>query len=169
MQRAGSTLQFQIAAHIAEAAGIGTRHAHIAPQHIPHLLAHRHAQPLKVIKTHVFTDQIHEEFRTGHALGLYIYRDLRDVIVSFMHKDALPFDEAWVLRRLEHNLAWFYQWTAQPRLLLSRYETVFNHLPAEVARIAAHLNVPLTPTDCDLIAAQYGLEQQLETIAQAVK
>lgn len=168
MQRAGSTLQFQLAAHLVEAAGRGQRMEWAAPDQLPAVLRqHARSRDLLVVKTHVFTDAVEAEFRAGRAYGVYCYRDIRDVIVSIIHKESKPFDAVWVADRVASNLKWYAQWTRQPRTLVTRYETLIADIPAEVTRIAAHLGLTLTPDAAASIAAQYTPDQQRQRMAAA--
>jgi hypothetical protein len=168
MQRSGSTLQFQITSHLVEMAGLGKRHEFMAPDEIPGVIGEDIAQYV-VLKTHVFSDAIGAAFTRGQALGIYCFRDLRDVIVSFMHKEQKAFAEKWVLSRIDNNLRWYTYWTAQPRMLVSRYETLIADLPGEVARIASHLGIKLDQTTCQKIAELYSIDRQRQTIAEAIQ
>lgn len=168
MQRAGSTLQFQIAAHIVEAAGAGQRLPWMPPDAVARLLSDEPPPAdLRILKTHHYQDAFGALFRRGAASGLYIFRDIRDVVVSIMRKEAKTFAPKWVQFRVGRNLEWFAHWTAQPRVLVSQYETVMDDLPTEVGRIAAHLGLALDRAACEGIAAQYTLDRQRARIEQA--
>jgi hypothetical protein len=168
MQRAGSTLQFQLTAHLVEAAGRGRRMEWAAPDQLPPVLRqHERSRDLLIVKTHVFTDAIEAQFRTGYAFGIYCYRDIRDVIVSIIQKESKPFDPVWVADRVASNLKWYDQWTRQPRMLVSRYETLIADVPAEVERIAAHLGLPLEAGQAESVAAAYTPDQQRQRMAAA--
>lgn len=122
---------------------------------------------MKVVKTHVFTQATAAVLQQQRAIGVYCYRDLRDMIVSFIHKEQKPFEEAWVKRRITQNLQWYTQWTQQPRMLVSRYEAMIADLPGEVQRIADHLDIEVTPQQCAEVAAHYTLDKQRDTIRRA--
>lgn len=170
MQRSGSTLQFQLAAHLVEMTGRGQRQTYVEPDKLAEALDQSTASPdLKVAKTHIFNDSVRLALRSGRAVGLYTFRDIRDVVVSFMHKEERPFSEESARHHVTQNLAWYAGWVKEAGVLVSRYETFVQDLPAEVARIAAFLNIPLSAADCAEVAAQYSLERQRETIAKSVE
>lgn len=170
MQRSGSTLQFQLAAHVVEMAGRGQRQTYVEPEKLAEALDQSPASPaLKVAKTHVFNASIRSALRSGRAVGLYTFRDIRDVVVSFMHKEGRPFSEESARHHITHNLAWYTGWVAEAGVLVSRYETFIQDLPAEVARIAAFLDIPLSAAECTEVAAQYTVERQRETITKSIE
>jgi hypothetical protein len=166
MQRSGSTLQYQIAARLVEQAGLGQRLEWVEPGRFPELRDRYAEVPgLKVFKNHVCTDAMAAEFARGNAVGIYSYRDPRDVFVSNMRKYACSFEVLWCGGFLETSLLNERRWTGLPRVLVSRYETMIGDLPAEVQRIAAHLGVALDAQACRQLAEEHTMEKQRERIA----
>lgn len=170
MQRSGSTLQFQIAAHLAEEAGVGKRVEWMDPERFPELRRkYESDQVWKVFKNHICTDEMAAEFLRQNAVGLYVFRDLRDVVTSVMRKYSMTFDQLLRLRFLEECLDNFQKWTRLPRVLVSKYEDMVADLPQEVGRIAGHLGIPITAEKCKKIAQNYTVERQIERIEEAKK
>ncbi len=168
MQRSGSTLQFQIAAHLVEQAGLGTRVEWVPPQEFGKVRdKYAGYGGWKVFKSHICTEQMVEEFQRNNALGVYIYRDIRDVFVSLIRKNKLTYSPTWVDNLLEVFLNDYRRWTTQPRMLVSRYEDVLTDLAAEVERIAGHLGIPLERAESESVARLYTREKQLERISEA--
>lgn len=166
MQRSGSTLQFQIAAHLVEQAGLGRRVEWVEPRRFPELRERYAGVPgIKVFKNHVCTDAMAAEFARGNAIGIYSYRDLRDVFASNMKKYASSFEQLWCGDFLETSLSNYRRWTGLPRVLVSRYETMIADLPGEVGRIAAHLGIDLDGPGCQRIAEEHSMEKQKQRIA----
>lgn len=159
MKRSGSTLQFQLAAHLVEMAGLGQRVGWTAEFAEAKQLYG--AQPgWKVYKNHNHSPDIAAEFAAGRAKGVYVYRDLRDVFVSFMHKQEAPFERLWqrdILREVVQNHA---LWTEQAGVLVSRYETMMDDVAGEVARIADHLGIALADGQAQAIADEYSIDRQ---------
>src|SRR5512140_348662 len=136
MRRAGSTLQFQLGARLVEEAGRGGRVDWAPPQEFPALRARYAEDPgWKVFKNHVCTTAMADELLAGRAIGLYIYRDLRDVMTSAMRKYDRSFEDLWDDGVLRGCLANFERWTRLPRVLVSRYEDVIADPATEVERI----------------------------------
>jgi hypothetical protein len=171
MFRSASTLQFQITVRLVKEAGIGQpigwidvkRFAEVRDRH-PDCSAND--SRLNVIKAHICTAAIAEEFWQDRAIGIYIFRDIRDVYASMMKQRQKSFDFLWNEGFLEACLENYKSWTSLPNVLVSRYETVIRDLAAEVKRIADHLGIFLSGTDCATIAADYQIEIQQERVKQ---
>jgi hypothetical protein len=165
MMRSGSTVQFQIAARLVEDAGLGKRVEWVSPEDFA-VLRDKYAtyREWKVFKTHICTKQMAEEFLRHNALGLYIFRDLRDVIVSILKKTNTPFDKIFVENYLNTCLNQYLKWTNLPGVMISKYEDLIADLPGEVKKIARLLKIYLSPGNCELIASDYTLEKQKERI-----
>ena len=92
MMRSGSTLQFQLAARIAEETGLGKRIEWIKAQDFS--LArekYKNYKGLKIFKSHIYTEEMGREFSRNNAMGVYIYRDIRDAFLSQQTKDKANF------------------------------------------------------------------------------
>lgn len=162
MKRSGSTLQYQLTAHLVEMAGKGTR-VGWTERFEDAQAEHAGVAGWKVYKNHNYSPAMGAELARG-AKGVYVYRDLRDVFVSFMHKQNAPFERLWkrdVLRDLVEN---YTLWTQQPNMLVTRYETMMADVPGEVARIAAHLGIHLSAEDAVRVADEYSVDKQRERL-----
>src|SRR5262245_56284573 len=94
MPRPGSTLQFQLPAHLVERAGVGARVECVRRHAFPRLRDEcGRSSAWKVLKTHVCTGEMRAEFLADNARGVYVFRDVRDVVVSAMRKRAERFDQ----------------------------------------------------------------------------
>ncbi len=168
MHRSGSTLQFQLTAHLVEAAGRGRRVEWAPADEFPRVREASRGEPgWKVFKTHHCTPAVAAEFAARNARGVYIFRDVRDVVVSRVRISGRSFDAVWA-RALDRALAAFDQWTRLADVLVSRYETVVGDVAAEVARIATHLALDVDRRECERIAAAYAPARQEERIREAV-
>lgn len=168
MRRSGSTLQFQLAARIVEAERLGKRVEWIRPQDFPIVREkYRDFEGLKVFKSHIYTPEIGREFEERNAIGIYIYRDIRDAFVSQKTKDKSSFHAMWLQNFLEASMKNYYAWKRLPGMLVSRYEDVMRDLPREVQRIAGHLGVQYDAERSTKIAEEYSLERQRERIAKS--
>jgi hypothetical protein len=168
MPRSGSTLQFQLTAHLVEGAGLGSRVGWVHPEEFPRLRDNGAAAGgWKVFKTHTCTPEIRAEFEAGNAKGVYVFRDIRDVLASRMKKAGVAFDDLWGGRFLEQVLTGFDRWTSIDAVLVSRYEEMVADVPGEVGRIAAHLGIAVARDDCERVASEYTVARQRELIRQA--
>jgi hypothetical protein len=168
MPRSGSTLQFQLTAHLVEHAGMGSRVGWVPPEEFPRLRDERAAASgWKVFKTHTCTPEIRAELEAGNAKGVYVFRDIRDVLVSRMRKAGVTFDHVWEGRLLDRALTGFERWTSIEAVLVSRYEAMVADVPGEVGRIAAHLGIAVARDDCERVASEYTVTRQRERIRQA--
>jgi hypothetical protein len=167
MYRSASTLQFQITSRLVKDAGLGEQIGWIDAMRFD-TVRDRHADTpkLKVIKVHTCTEPIAAEFLQGNALGIYTFRDIRDVFVSSMKQRDKSFDYVWQAEFIEQCLENYKQWTQLPNVLISRYETIMQDLSHEVDRIANHLGISLEPSQAQSIAADYSIEIQQARIQQ---
>ncbi|MFQ5632245.1 MAG: sulfotransferase domain-containing protein, partial [bacterium] len=113
MQRSGSTLQFQITAQLVEEAGLGKRVEWVKHKRFPKLRKKYAAyEGWKVFDNHTCTDAMKEEFHRQNAMGVYVFRDLRDVIVSKIRKYSQSFEQLWNVGFLDNCLQQYHNWTS---------------------------------------------------------
>lgn len=93
MSRSGSTLQFQLTAHIVESVNLGKRIGWIEPGEFEDLRRRDDVgKEWRVVKTHICTPSMIEEFEAGRAKGIYVFRDIRAVVVSAMRQFSKTYD-----------------------------------------------------------------------------
>jgi hypothetical protein len=167
MYRSASTLQFQITSRLVKDNQLGQQIGWIDALRFNAVRdRYIHEPELKVIKVHTCTEPIAAEFWQGNAIGIYTFRDIRDVFVSSMRQRNKSFDSVWEEGFIEQCLENHKHWTELPNVLISRYETIMSDLPHEVDRIAKHLGINLKPDECQAIAADYSIEIQQGRIQQ---
>lgn len=165
MFRSAFTLQFQITTRLVKDAEIGQQVSWIDANRFWEVReSYANCDRLKVVKVHLCTDTMLLEFEQNSALGLYVFRDLRDVYASYMKQRQKSFDYLWNEGFIETCLDSYKRWTRLPRVLVSRYEEIMGDLPREVKRIAEYLNIHLALSQCQQIAADYSLENQQNRI-----
>lgn len=167
MYRSASTLQFQITAHLVRSHQLGQQIGWIDANRFPELRSlHQNTAGLNVIKVHRCTEAIITEFNQNRAIGIYSFRDLRDVYASMMTQRMKSFEFLWQDGFLTECLDNYRCWTTQPNVLVSRYQAILEDLPAEVQRIAAHLGVAIDRQQAQQIAADFTLDIQQTRITQ---
>lgn len=170
MIRSGSTLQFQIASHLAESHSLGKRWAWLQPEQLETRLKNDRAEPgLRVIKTRTLPQAAVPLLMTGQALALYCFRDLRDVAVSAMRAFNCDWpklrEERCLINAVENERAW----RSQPRVLVQRYEEIIANLPVAVEEIARHLNIQLSDGEARSVAEYFNRENQGQRIEQWIE
>jgi hypothetical protein len=167
MIRSASTLQYQIVAHIVEAAGLGQRVPFFPPDKFPAVVLERSGDPSwKVAKMHTCTTAAAAQLKNGSAVGVCSFRDVRDIIVSLMEKEGRPFEKEWAVRVVRGCLQNFERWTRHPQVLVSRYEDLLHRQEQEVARVATHIGLELDAAKYRQIAAEYSIPRQRQRIEQ---
>jgi hypothetical protein len=158
MYRSGSTWQYHVVGHLLENHCGGRRLGIVTGPEYARAPA-GDADSWRVLKTHAAHPAFAEALTSGRALAVYSYRDLRDVAYSLMHKFAAPFEEIVERKNLLHvcldNDAF---WTAQPRTLCQRYETIMAEPAASVAELASHLGIELGAGEAVAVAEEYSLK-----------
>jgi hypothetical protein len=165
MRRAGSTLQYQIATELAKRKGMGDGLGYIVAEDFERLRdKHSSDSCLAIVKTHSFLPGADRLIREGKAKALYICRDIRDVLVSLMHMEQVPFSHLREQGMMYVLLKECSDWSHIPGIFTSRYEDVTRDLPSEVNRIAKYLGISLAPGEAQGIADEFSLHRQKQRI-----
>jgi hypothetical protein len=156
MPRAGSTLHYQIVAHLVETYSSGRRLGFVQTGLLPEFRREVIDNRWRAIKTHLLDPGLTGLLEEGRAVGFYIYRDIRDVVCSMMRRgpDWTGPPLSCPPRLIDNDRAW----RATPPVLVHRYEDVVADLPKAVREIATHLGITLATREADEIAALYSLE-----------
>lgn len=169
MQRSGSTLQYQLAARIVEAANAGQRVTWMPSGELDIRLKDYRGPGIDVIKTHVPTQGVIDRVTDGFARALYIYRDLRDVIVSTMHRYGISFDRVWNEGMINNAVDYGRTWEGLPRVLTQRYEELSVNLLQGVDEICNHIGLNASMPDKVHIAAGHLIHRQRQRIGNIPK
>jgi hypothetical protein len=156
MNRAGSTVHYQIACEIVESSGAGVRLGSIVPEQFPRIQADcRQHNQILVIKCHGFIEAATALCEKNEAKAIYVYRDVRDVIVSMMNKRARSFWPIVLLDSIGIALDNYYLWNGISDVLVSRYEAMVKNLEQEVHNISKYLGISLEETKARRIAEKF--------------
>ena len=159
MYRACSTWQYGVASEILERHGSVQRVGFIdggpfAASVEPTL----ESDKWHILKAHDAHDHYAGLLAQGRALAIYGYRDLRDVLFSWMHKTGSEFQEVVDRGFVELCLANDRFWRAQPGLLIQTYEALIANPVQGVQEIATHLGIDLLDGEAEQIAAAHSPE-----------
>jgi hypothetical protein len=155
MYRAGSTWQYDVAAHLVERHRGGRRLGFLVGE----VYTPPAARPWRVLKSHDAHPAFSAALKAGRAAALYCYRDLRDVAFSLVHKFGGTFEDIigrqkWLERCLVNDAFW----RRQPNTLTQRYEDLVAGPAAAVVAVAQHLGITLDDREAEDLAAEYSLE-----------
>lgn len=163
MQRSGSTLQYQVAAHLIQTARRGIALGWGEDGQFQMLRdAHSWRSDYILWKTHVCNAAIQRERQRCKVL--YSYRDLRDVVAGIMRKDGTLFRH--LIRRgiVQEFVAQYQEWTSFPQVLVTSYEKMMRYPVLMVGNMADFLGIEVCHEDCIAIAERYSIARQRERI-----
>ena len=165
MYRACSTWQYEVVSHIVEHHGGGHRLGYVNGAQYADLLSNPARAPQdrsgiswRVLKSHEGDRSFSRALAGGRALAVYVFRDVRDVVFSLMHKRGLTFEQLLRQGMIHQVLENDRFWMRQPGLLVQRYEDILADPIACVRQLADHLGFDLDEGDAELIASEYSLE-----------
>jgi hypothetical protein len=130
MIRSGSTVQYQLTSAIVEAANCGMRVPYVEESNFAQIRDNYTVQ-FAVFKAHICLPDLRQECLNNGAKVVYSYRDIRDVAVSAIRKFEMTFNELISKGWLDQAIADYYNWTAMPDVLISRYESFRDNLVQE--------------------------------------
>ncbi len=167
MYRACSTWQYEVVAHLIEHHLGGQRLGYLTSDEYSELVrndasAATAAVPQtarwRVVKSHdrdrAFARAVAEE----RAVAIYVYRDLREVVYSLMHKRGITFEQLLRHGMIHQVLANDRFWMAQSDVLVQRYEDLLAEPARGVAELARHLGIRIEESEAAGIAAEYSHE-----------
>jgi len=166
MFRSGSTLQYQIASHLVEHHGRGSRVTwHDADDFGAVRATFPDDDRLRVFKAHRLSPAIRAELehRGGHVIT--VHRDIRDVVASALRKNGWSLRHVLKHRLLERWTGRFEAWAALPGALVSRYDRLAGRIDDEAVRIGRHLGLDVPPALAAQVAAEYDVARQRERTA----
>jgi Sulfotransferase domain len=162
MKRSGSTVQYQIASRLA-ADEWGARRIEWRPEsEIRWEEEEARGDGPLVYKCHRCIPEIRTRLSAPGNLGVYTYRDIREVCASWVRKHNSTFSCMIAANFIEECIDNFRHFTAFPNVLVTRYEDLVLNLESEVERIARHLGISLCAARVMEIATDYSIDRQYE-------
>lgn len=167
MKRAGSTVQYQITSELVESAGRGQDLGFITERNFGTVRSEFLDSPeIVVLKTHDVHAEERELIENNDIRAIYIYRDLRDVAVSMMHKGDRPFHRFLLGQDIDEIVEVDKKWKTLRNMYISRYEVMIDDLSEEGRRIANFLNLQVNDSIINQIAEKYSLDKQRQRITR---
>lgn len=174
MLRSGSTLQYQAACALVEAAGLsplvdGRAHSAGLGWDWPTVMtSHSTSDRWHVVKVHDPNPTIEASLSPSGMRYVYSYRDLRDVAASWIAKEQIDVSKppSVALDFVPNALESYAHFTRQPRVLLTRYETMVANIEECVRAMRDFLHLAVTDEACRDIAMSLNFDSQRGRIAQ---
>lgn len=169
MFRSGSTLQFQLISAMVERAGRGRRMPWAVPEAFGGLATeHDASDELMVFKTHVCKHPMRERLADGRAKAISVHRDIRDIVVSGAQKRGVEPDVAYCRETVTGVMACVEGWSRSQGILELSYTALTESTADSCLRMAAFLGIPMTPSEAEGLAEEFGPDRQRARIERAV-
>lgn len=169
MPRSGSTWQSKVAYQILGKCGAVTTAGffNTGPDVRTYLEASAPRDGSVLLKTHRWHECYRELAQKPDVKLLYTYRDIRDVVFSYMHFKSLSFEKAIIQREhlgkfLVHDSL---GWMSLTSILIQRYEDIIADNAASIADIARYLGKPLDDGVISQICADNSIDANKRRIA----
>jgi hypothetical protein len=162
MYRACSTWQYEVAAHLVERHLGGKRLGYVTAAQYKDMLerdARVHpdrARAPRVLKSHEGDRVFARRLAEGRAVGVYAYRDVRDVAFSLMHKRKMNFQQLLRSGMIHQVVANDRFWSRCRDVLVQRYDDLVQFPADGVLAIARHLGLDLGLAEAEMIAREYS-------------
>jgi hypothetical protein len=176
MRRAGSTLQYHLAREIVKDFNVVDLGFLIWQQFDDAYAKHYGECDFVVFKSHVHTPSLSgscASMWSSQGYGLYIHRDIRDVMASLirLYRANSAGGEALERVNLENDMraivnAEARRWLTTKKILVTRYEDILTvgGIANECSRIASHIGVEIEDDQCAEIAERFVLAKQKERL-----
>jgi hypothetical protein len=165
MIRSGSTLQYQLTKEIVESDGQGIGVGWMDKDQLRfELQKTTNEKKIKVVKCHEYFKEAGDFISSHKAKGIYVYRDLRDILVSLMNKKKQPFGSVFSVDRVNSLIDMDRKWNGIETLYVSKYEEVMSNLAAEIVKIASFLKISVDKSFVTEIEQKHSIENQQKRI-----
>lgn len=120
----------------------------------------RQGSGYRLIRTHNTHPLIQRAFEHGVARGVYVFRDLRDVIVSFTLREQCDHtldDQDWIAAEVRRISANHHFWTGLgDAVLVTEYPTLLNNRARVFQATAQFLGLPLSRMEAEQYADEFA-------------
>jgi len=159
--RSGSTLQYNIACEIVELSGRGIRIDYHHHSRFADVRSHyKDYKGYKVFKTHQINEEIKHEFLNQNAIGIYSYRDVRDVFLSIKRKENKSSDNLFQSSFIKKYIKCYFDWLVIEPMYRSKYEDLIRNIRKEITNICNILEVSLAETEISDIEKKVQKDSQ---------
>lgn len=164
MRRAASSTQYQIARDILFLKQKGDDLGFVQESEAVHRAFQRYGrQGRAILKTHLCCD-FFKEADPARVRFVSTFRDMRDVVLSFMRGTGYTFERMMASGFLQRELESFAQLKALHPVLMQAYPDFTDNIPKIIRELAGFLDVGLTPEQEAGLCREHSLENQKRKI-----
>ncbi|MEA5469175.1 sulfotransferase domain-containing protein [Spirulina sp. 06S082] len=164
LMRSGSTLQYKLTQTLVEKVGKGSGLGWLPSVPNKEDLFHRATESDRdnyyIVKIHGYSPDFGDLIRQNKGKAIYVYRDLRDVVTSFMSWRKCSFDAVIREQWLEKVMRDSKKWESLETIYISKYEVLMQNLEKEVLGIAEHLGISISNDLAKEVAEQCSIDRQ---------
>ena len=168
MMRSGSTVLHAIAGLLVTTTktGVGVHYAFANEGRFPGIFAKYDPQPgRKVIKTYGYDSLIERLFEEGRASGIYSFRDLHEMLVSWGRRKRLALDDpTWMADMVKRQIRHEQFWTRQEQMLIIPYAAVVNDLGGVIRAVGAFLDIAVDDDAVAVMVEHYNIDQMRQQL-----
>jgi hypothetical protein len=169
MYRSCSTWQYMVASELVEKYHEGVRLGFLDNERSIAEIQCVNSLGWHTVKVHNRSHFCSTVLCSERGVGLYAYRDIRDVVYSLMEMWGQSFYELVLTSRtVDRILRNDKFWTCQPQMLVQKFETILGNPIGAVQQIASRLGLELDKTEPVRIAKEYSIDanrRRVEKIA----
>lgn len=162
--RSGSTLQYQLTQALVEKLGNGKGYGWLPSLKNREDLFLRATETDQdtyyVVKIHGYNTYFADLIRADKARAIYVYRDIRDVVTSFMSWQKTSFEsvirEQWIEKIFKDSS----RWESVENIHISRYEILMQDIENEVLKIADHIGLSINQELAHEIASECSIDRK---------
>jgi hypothetical protein len=124
---------------------------------------------IKLIRAHDYHRLFEVELQQNNAIGFYVWRDIRDVMVSFTLRASSDWsldDEDWLISNVKRISANYQRWMAwsPDQVMIRTYAELITD-PAKLMLETAHaLGIRMLPEQATGAAAQFSVDRMRTTM-----
>ena len=156
VQRSGSTLIFNYTKEILNYKNNNIDTFFSDDRKYKNILESEYSGLLK--KTHSYSSYIAKRIRKKQSIGIFTYRDIRDVLVSAIQKGWISSPDDWIsnnrLKIIMHNAIML---SKVPNMLIFSYSDLINNPEKIISKISERMDYRLRNSKIDTIIDKYSI------------
>ena len=174
MERSGSSVYMRMIHFLIRAAGLGRKigDTRLGPfdEASTVIMGHGKTWPqgLKLVRTHDMHALFAAEFVKKNAVGFYVWRDIRDVMVSFTLRESHDLtleNEEWLIGNVQRITANYRRWTGcGERVLVTTYHELIEDKAGVMLKTARALGIQINEAQAAAAARQFEIDKMREKL-----